>query len=474
MTAAFLDLPIARMSAALRAGETGCRALAEAAIDRAAALQPLFNPFVAVLAERALARADALDAELRAGHWRGPLHGIPLAHKDCFERVGEPMTVGSAVIDPVPGQRDAAVLTRLEAAGAIDLGRLNLAEFVAGPTGQNPHLGDCRNAWDPERVSGGSSSGSGTAVALGIVAGSLGTDTGGSIRIPAAMNGLYGLKPTYGRVSRAGCFPRSHSLDTIGPLARTAEDCALILQAVAGADPGDPTALAAPVPDYAARLADASRGSRIGLIEEGLEDLEPSVAAAFATFRAAVADCFGAVEPRPFPALASCYALGDTVSKVDAATLHGAWMAERPERYSQAVFSRTEVGLHVPAPRYLEALALRARILQRVLDETFAGLDVLLCPTVPIPTPTRAEADMEQGERVFPVVAAITRLTRPFSYLGLPVLTVPAGLDANGMPVGAQLVGRPFGEARLLSIGARLAEAAGWRGPPGWRRTPTY
>ena len=199
---------------------------------------------------------------------------------------------------------------------------------------------------------------------------------------------------------------------------------------------------------------------------EGLDGLEASVASAFTTFCAAAEEGFGPMARRRFPALAACYAMGDVISKVEAATLHGAWMAERPDRYSQAVFSRTEPGLHVPAPRYLEALALRARVLEGFLAETFANLDVLLCPAVPIPTPTRAEADMEQGERVFPVVAAITRLTRPFSYLGLPVLTVPAGLDGNGMPIGVQLIGRPFGEARLLSVGARLAALTGWRGPP--------
>jgi len=209
---ALLDLPLARLSALLRAGAVTCLAATEAAIRRAEALQPVTNAFVALFADRARARAAALDEELRAGRWRGPLHGVPLAHKDCLERAGEPMTVGSRVVDPAPGTADATVLARLDAAGAVDLGRLHLSEMVAGPTGQNPHLGDCRNAWDPARVSGGSSSGSAVAVATGAAFGALGSDTGDSTRIPAAMNGLFGLKPTYGRVSRAGCFPRAFSL----------------------------------------------------------------------------------------------------------------------------------------------------------------------------------------------------------------------------------------------------------------------
>jgi aspartyl-tRNA(Asn)/glutamyl-tRNA(Gln) amidotransferase subunit A len=297
------------------------------------------------------------------------------------------------------------------------------------------------------------------------VFGALGSDTGGSTRLPAAMNGLFGLKGTYGRVSRAGCFPRAFSLDCVGPIARTAEDCALLLGAIAGHDLRDPSTLDASVPDYAARLGTAADGSRLAVLQDEGEQHEDVAAALEALLRAS-ADAFGAVQRRAFPALDTCYAMGDVISKVEAATLHGAWMAEHGARYSQAVHSRTEPGLHIPAPRYLEALLLRAKVLQRFLDETMRDCDVLICPTMPVLTPTRAEADMEQGERVFPVVAALTRLTRPFSYLGVPVLTMPAGLDRNGMPIGVQLIGRPLGEARLLALAHRLASLTGWSFAP--------
>jgi aspartyl-tRNA(Asn)/glutamyl-tRNA(Gln) amidotransferase subunit A len=457
-----LDWPLAELSAAIREGALGCAALTEVALARARATQPRHNAFVEILDGRARAQAATLDAELAAGHWRGPLHGIPLAHKDCLERDGFAMTVGSAVIDPVPGSTDASVLTRLEKAGAIDLGRLHLNEFVAGPTGQNPHLGDCRNAWDPARISGGSSSGSAVAVALGAVAGSLGSDTGGSIRLPASMNGLFGLKPTYGRVSRAGCFPRAFSLDCIGPLARTAEDCALILAAIAGPDPRDPSTLSVPVADYASRLPGGAAGTRLGWLDE-VGECDTDIATHFASLLREASGSYGPVVARRMPQLPLCYAMGDVISKVEAATLHGHWMAERGERYSQAVYSRTEPGLHIPATRYLETLSLRGRILQEVLDDVFAGIDVLMLPTTPLAVPTREDADMEAGERVFPVVAALTRLTRPFSFLGLPVLSIPIGHDRNGMPIGAQLVGRPFAEGRLLALGARLAALMGWK-----------
>jgi aspartyl-tRNA(Asn)/glutamyl-tRNA(Gln) amidotransferase subunit A len=463
--AALLDLPLAQAAALIRNGDCTSLQLTEAAIARARATQRLGNAFVELFEEAALRRATALDEERRRGRCHGPLHGIPLAHKDCLERAGRPMRVGSIVTDDTPGTTDATVLRRLAAAGAVDLGRLHLNEMVAGPTGQNPHLGDCRNAWDPARIAGGSSSGSGVAVASGAVFGALGSDTGGSTRLPAAMNGLFGLKGTYGRVSRAGCFPRAFSLDCVGPIARTAEDCALLLGAIAGHDPRDPSTLDAPVPDYAARLGTAADGSRLAvLMDEGGQ--HPDVAAALDALARVAADAYGAVPRRAFPALDACYAMGDVVSKVEAATLHGAWMAARGASYSQAVFSRTEPGLHIPAPRYLEALLLRAKVLQRFLDETMQGCDVLLCPAMPVLTPTRAEADMEQGERVFPVVAALTRLTRPFSYLGVPVLTMPAGLDRNGMPIGVQLIGRPLGEARLLALAHRLTALAGWSFAP--------
>ncbi len=463
-----LDLSIAALAARMRCGELSAEALTVAALGRAVATQPSLNAFIDLRGEAALQQARQLDREAAQGRWRGPLHGIPLAHKDCFERAGLPMTVGSKVIDPTPGTRTASVLSRLAEAGAIDLGALNMNEMVAGPTGQNPHFGDCRNAWDPARISGGSSSGSGAAVSAGAVAGSLGSDTGGSIRLPASMNGLFGLKPSCGRVSRAGCFPRAFSLDCVGPLGRCAADCAAILQAIAGPDPADPSSLASPVPDYAGRLASAAAGSRIALLDLDIE-YDAEVAAGFAAFVRLAADRYGRVASTRFDALATCYAMADVLSKVEAAALHGDAMRARPQDYSQAVYSRTEPGLHVPAVRYVEALNVRAHVLHAFLAGPMAAADVLMCPTVPVCVPTRLEADMEGPGRVFGVVAKLTSLTRPFNYLGLPVLSMPMGCDGNGMPMGVQLVGRPFGEARLLAMAHALSGDLGWLALPSAR-----
>ena len=457
-----LDSSIEAMAAALRAGEVSSEQLTQAALARAGAEQGRLNAFLRLRTEAALAQARQCDADAAAGLWHGPLHGIPLAHKDCFERVGETMTLGSAVPGPPVGTTTAVALQRLGRAGAVDIGTLNMSEMVAGPTGQNPHFGDCCNAWDPQRISGGSSSGSASAVAAGVVPASLGSDTGGSVRLPASMQGLFGLKPTYGRVARRGCYPRAYSLECVGPLARSVRDCALLLQAVAGHDPADATSIDAPVPDYLAALASQAAGSRIAVLETGVE-LDAQVAAAFERFIAMAGARYGAAPRVGFDALPACYAMADVFSKVEAAALHAPWMRQHPMAYSQAVFSRTEPGLHIPAVRYLEALTVRAQILREFVAGPMGGADVLLLPTLPVPVPTRVEADVEAAGRVFGVVARLTALTRPFSYLGLPVLNLPIGLDAAGMPIGVQMVGRPFGEARLLAMADALSADLGWR-----------
>ncbi|MEI2415967.1 amidase [Orrella sp. JC864] len=453
-------LTLAQAARKLDSGELSAEQLAAQALARAAQCQPTLNAFIEIWADKAMAQARAADAQRARGKVRGPLHGIPLAHKDCFEILGHAATIGSKARPPVPATANARAIELLDEAGAVTLGVLNLNEMVAGPTGQNPVFGDCCNALDPARIAGGSSSGSGAAVASGAVFASLGSDTGGSIRLPASVHGLFGLKPTYGRISRSGCFPRAFSLDCAGPLARTAEDCAIVLQAVAGPDPQDPSSLDAAVPPYPALLDVAAEKSRLAVLAlSGKDACSPEIAAVFAAFVERAERLFGTAREVGFAQLSACYAMGDIISKVEAATLHGQWMRANPQAYSQAVYSRTEPGLHVPAVRYLEATMARARILREFLAGPMSDADILLCPTLPVPVPLRADADMEKKGSVFGVVTEITRLTRPFSYLGLPVLTMPIGVDGNGMPVGAQLIGRPLAEARLLSFAHQMSQA---------------
>ncbi len=453
-------LTLAQASRKLESGEISAEQLTVQALSRAMECQPVLNAFIEIWADRALEQARRADAARASGRACGPLHGIPLAHKDCFEIVGHAATIGSRARPAVPATSDAEVIRRLDDAGAVTLGVLNMSEMVAGPTGQNPAFGDCCNALDPARISGGSSSGSGTAVAAGAIFASLGSDTGGSIRLPASAHGLFGLKPTYGRISRSGCFPRAYSLDCAGPLARTAEDCAIVLQAVAGRDPDDPSSLDVPVPRYRDMLDSAADRSRVAVLGlSGKDACTPEIAAIFEAFIVRVEGLFGGVRTVNYPRLSACYAMGDVISKVEAAMLHSQWMRENAAGYSQAVYSRTEPGLHVPAVRYLEATMLRARLLREFLTASMAGADILLCPTMPVAVPLRADADMEKKGGVFNVVTEITRLTRPFSYLGVPVLSVPIGYDEHGMPVGAQLIGRPLSEARLLSFAHQMSRS---------------
>lgn len=463
---------IAELARRIRAGEIRITELTEAAIARALETQSTHHAFIEIRAERARAQARALEAELAAGRDRGVLHGIPLAHKDCFEQIGRAPTVGSRATNLPTPERAATVIERLDAAGAVDIGVLNLNEMVAGPTGHNPHFGDCGNAIDPDRISGGSSSGSGAAVGLGSVCASVGSDTGGSIRIPGAVNGLVALKPTYGRVSRAGCVPRAFTLDCAGPLARTVEDCRIVFEAIAGPDPRDPSSLVQPGAGgqsepfslngavgsaLAVQSGSESAPHRLGILN-AWGQLESDVDQAFREFLEGASGLFGSLDVVDDIDLATLYAMGDIIAKVEAATLHGRWMQATPERYSKAVYSRTEPGFHLSAVRYLEAIGLRARLMADFVERAFARSDVLLFPAMPVPVPLRSEADMESGSSVFTVVPQLTRLTRPFSYLGLPVLVIPVGMDRNGMPVSAQLIGRPFAEARLFDVAARLME----------------
>ena len=444
---------LAQTARMLREGAVTCTDLVRTALDRAEQTQPTLNAFLAIWEDQAMQRAEQLDRELQAGLDRGLLHGIVLAHKDCFNVAGHAATIGSRARQTEPARTSATIIDRLAESGSINLGALNLSEMVAGPTGQNPIFGDCGNAIDPARISGGSSSGSGSAVAAGIVYGSIGSDTGGSVRIPASLNGLYGIKPTYGRVSRAGCFPRSFSVDCPGPLARTAEDCAALLQVVAGHDSADPSSLPVQVPDYLESLNHAATGSRVAILNLGADyACEPQIKAEFEKFAVSVERMFGAVGEVRYSEVERCNALSEVISKVEAATVHAQWMRQNPRVYSQSVYTRTETGLHIPAVRYMEALVSRIEVLRSFLQTQMGQHDMLICPTVTIPTPLRSDLDMDNPDVMLKAVRALTCLTRPFNYLGLPALSMPMGLDQHGMPVGVQIIGRPLSESRLLSF----------------------
>jgi aspartyl-tRNA(Asn)/glutamyl-tRNA(Gln) amidotransferase subunit A len=442
---------------AIAEGRTTSVAATEACLARIEAWQPRTNAFLRVYREKALAQAKAMDAELSAGRRRGPLHGVPMAHKDMYYRKGEVSTGGSAIRRDWVAPVTATVLDKLDAAGVVELGFLNMAEFAAGPTGHNVHHGHCRNPWDQSRVTGGSSSGSGASVAARMVYGALGSDTGGSIRLPAAACGVVGMKATYGRVSRAGAVARSWSLDHVGPLTRTVRDNARMLSVIAGHDPDDSTTSDKPVPDYEALLDGGVAGLRIGLAlpRDGLAPLDPQIGAAIQAAADALGRLGAKVSTVTLPDFTALYRAAEVMVKCEAAAMHRPWMEKTPELYANQVRTRMEAGFFIPATQYIDALRLRAHFVTEFLSTALDGVDAVLLPAIPFPLPTIEETDTETkgGPAVLKMVAGFTGLTRPFNTLGIPALSVPCGFDTNGAPIGLQLVGRPFDEAMLYRIG---------------------
>ena len=427
----------------------------EACLRRIEAWQPRTNAFLRLEADKALAQAHAMDKELAAGKRRGRLHGVPMAHKDMYYRGGELSTGGSEIRRHWTAPVTATVLERLDAAGVVELGFLNMAEFAAGPTGHNVHHGHCRNPWDGTRVTGGSSSGSGASVAARMVYGALGSDTGGSIRLPASACGVVGMKATYGRVSRAGAVARSWSLDHVGPLTRTVRDNARILAVIAGHDPSDSTTSEKPVPDYEAALEGGVAGLKIGLaLPKALTPVDPQIGAAVEAATDALGRLGAAILPARMPDFTDLYRSAEVMVKCEAAAMHRPWM-ETDAPYANQVRTRMEAGFFIPATQYIDALRLRAHFVREFLDTAMAGVDAVVLPAIPFPVPTLEETDVETsgGPATLDMVARFTGLTRPFNTLGVPALSLPCGFDSNGMPIGLQLVGRPFEEALLYRIG---------------------
>jgi len=457
------DMTLAEAAAALRARRVSAVELLQAQIARARAVQPAINAFIRIDEESAMAQARALDSEAARGHFRGPLHGVPMAHKDMFYRTGLVTTCGSAIRRDARSNTTATALERLDAAGAIDFGTLNMAEFAYGPTGHNVHFGAARNPWNTAHITGGSSSGSGAAVAARATFGALGSDTGGSVRLPASLCGITGLKVSYGRVSRAGAMPLSYSMDTIGPLARTALDCALMLQVLAGTDSRDPTTPAQPVPDYAARLGQPLPALRVGVPNQFFhDDLDPTVARCIDEARRVLASLGCQIIPVDLPDMRAAEVAATQVIAAEAAALHGNWLRTRPQDYSAQVRARLMRGLAVPAPRYIDALRLRGEMLQRFISDVFSKVDVLHVPSLAIPTPSLAETDVGGGEKMDRILALLTRLQRPLNFLGLPSIALPCGETAHGLPVGMQLAGRPFAEDVILHLAHAFQQATGW------------
>jgi aspartyl-tRNA(Asn)/glutamyl-tRNA(Gln) amidotransferase subunit A len=428
-------------------------------LHRVAQWQPKLNAFMAVEAEAALKAADEADAALAKDGNCGPLHGVPLAHKDMYYDAGKVSTCGSLIRRDFVATSTSTALQRLKDAGSIRLGSLQMVEFAYGPTGHNYHHGAVHNPWKSGHITGGSSSGSGSAVAARLTFAALGSDTGGSIRMPAHFCGVTGLKVTWGRISRAGAMPLSQSLDTVGPLARTVEDCALLLGLMAGADPEDPTASLAPVPDYMAATAASIKGLKIGVptsfyVDELDADVAKALDETIALLKREGADIVKVELPDQRQLSAACQIMLAT----EAAAYHKRWLIERPQDYGPQVLMRLQNGLAIPGVLYLEAMRWRGPALAAHIAAT-SDVDAVLAPVAPVAAPTIVESDVGNSPNAEAVIQRLTRFTRPINYLGLPSLSIPSGFNPKGLPIGMQLVGRSFDEATLLTIGAAFQRA---------------
>jgi len=467
---ALADLGLVEAAEAVARREVSSAALLEACLARLDAVNKTVNATIWVDRDRARAAAAAADAALATGTPAGRLHGIPLAHKDMYDQAGLPCTCGSAIRrDFVPGIT-CTVVQRMSAAGAYTFAGLNMAEFAQNPTGHNRAFGDCHNPWKPPYITGGSSSGSGAAVASGITYASLGSDTGGSIRLPASACGVTGLKPTQTRVSRYGVMPLSFSADNVGPLARSARDCARILSVIAGADPKDPTSANEPVPDYETALTGDLRGVRIGVPTNAFTNIaEPPVIAALEAALKVLEGRGAAIVRLELPLMKAIAAYGAVISRAEGAAIHAQWMRERAADYAVHISARTYGAYAIPAAYYVEALSCRGPVLKTFAAEVFGKVDLLATPTIPTCLPTLAETDIDHGppgtEQRF---MAVSVNTRPFNYLGLPAASASCGFDPNGLPIGLQIAGRPFAEARVLKAVDAYQRDTDWhrRRPP--------
>jgi aspartyl-tRNA(Asn)/glutamyl-tRNA(Gln) amidotransferase subunit A len=463
MTAESLtDLTLAAAARLVQRREVSPVDLTQACLERIEAVEPRMNAFITVLAETALESARAAESRIASGGYLGPLHGMPVAVKDLFGVVGVITTAGSKMLTDNVASADSGAAERLNAAGAVLLGKLNLHEFAYGATGVNPHFGPARNPWDTGRITGGSSSGSGAAVAGRECFAALGTDTGGSIRIPASLCGITGLKPTFGRISRRGVLPLSWSLDHVGPMARTAEDCALLLQALAGQDPLDASSADEPVPDYAAQINAGVKGLRIGVPNEFFfdnvdPDVESAVREAIDVLRGQGAD----ISDITLPHIAEVPAALTAVMLPEALAYHQQRLAQRPEDYGEDIRYRLEMGATFTAIQYVQGQRFREMIVRDWRDNVFSKVDLLATPTT-----LGTAVGIETGD--LSATFKLIRNTNPLNFLGVPAISVPCGFTSDGLPIGLQLAGRWWDEGGLLCAAHAYQEGTDWhaRQPP--------
>jgi aspartyl-tRNA(Asn)/glutamyl-tRNA(Gln) amidotransferase subunit A len=435
-------------------------AVTRAYLARIETLGRRLNTFITVLGDTALKAAAESERRYEAGTPLGPLDGVPIAVKDVFYISGVRCTAGSRILADNVATYDAPVVRYLRDAGAVLVGTTNMHEFAAGVTSTNPHYGAVKNPWDESRVAGGSSGGSAVAVATGMAEGAIGTDTAGSVRIPAALCGVMGFKPTYGRVSRLGVVPLAPSFDTVGVLALNAWDTAAMLQVMARHDGADMTTVDEPVPNYLDSISVPFSGARVGVVRRYFQDtLDPLVQENFESFASRLCDIGCTVEEADLEGVQDVYDRWVLIRRAEATAFHMRWLESSPELYGDDVRKLLELGRRVLAVDYVDALNARPAVIERFSD-AMRRFDFLMVPATCVAAPGINQANVYIGGRDIATYSALNRLTLPFNYVGFPAVSIPSGLAGN-LPLGVQIVGKLFDEARVLSVANAYEEKFG-------------
>ena len=456
------SLPISEMSRLLNARELSPVELLNAHLQRIDATEGTLNAFITVMREEASLAAKEAERAISRGEYRGPLHGVPVGLKDLFHVRGVRTTSGTRIMADFVSTEDSTAAARLKEAGAIILGKLNMNELALGATGENIHHGDCLNPWDPGHITGGSSSGSGAATAMGQCAAAFGSDTGGSVRIPSSLCGLVGLKPTHGRISLYGVNLLSWSLDHVGPMARTVEDCALMLSTVAGYDPLDPTSSEIPVSDFAASLRAEGKPPRVGAPREYVWDvLSDPVRHSVKQAIEALAGLGASVVEVSIPLLADSVEISNPILQAESIASNGELLREHGGNLDPRVKQRLELGLAVSSTDYIRAQQARKTLIHQT-RASLREVDLLAFPTCAIAAPRQGEEEVDVGGTKMTVLSALTRLTRFANLTGYPSVSVPCGFTDDGLPIGLQLVGRPFEEETVLRAAYQYERATEW------------
>lgn len=454
---------LSTLAKAIRKKEISPLEVTRAFLERIEDHDQKINAFITLLTPSALRAARQAEKDILKGKYRGPLHGMPFAAKDLFFTRGIRTTCGSKILTDFFPRYDAAVIERLFSAGAILLGKLNMHEFAYGATSVNPHYGPVRNPWDRERITGGSSGGSAAALACSFAPLTLGTDTGGSIRIPAALCGIAGLKPTYGRISRYGVYPLCWSLDHPGPMAKSVADLALAMNTLAGYDPRDPATPKVPVPNYHRALARDLEGIRLGVPDRYYFDrLDEEVHAAV---KKAIQDLRGLgakVQPISIPRLHEASTAAFIALVAEGAAVLEKWHLTRSQDLGEDVRARLNLGAAIKATQYLKAQRVRGKV-REIFMEAFKKVDGLVTPQLPITAPKIGQSEVSWGKGTESVVGALTRFTRIYNLIGIPSLCLPCGFSSSGMPIGLQIAAKPFAEETVLKVGHAYEINTPWK-----------